>query len=65
MSYWTGKRKDEAEEAVKKLLTKFVSGEEALSFLEIINEYVDAKIEHAVGDLDDRINKTGVWDPDY
>jgi hypothetical protein len=33
--------------------------------LEAIERFIDAKIEIATNDLDDRINKRGMYDPDY
>ena len=34
-------------------------------FLAAIERFIDAKIEIAVADLDDRINKRGMYDPDW
>lgn len=34
-------------------------------FTEALLEYIDESIDHAVNDLRNQINKSGIYDPDY
>ncbi len=38
---------------------------EITKLIDVIEEYVDAKVDGKVKDLRDEINKTGIWDPDW
>lgn len=64
MYYWS-RNKDEAKEALKNALADALPEDKAKAVFDAIEALVDVYVEAATEDLDDKINKRGIYDPDY
>lgn len=64
MYYWS-RNKDEAKEALKNALADALPEDKAKAVFDAIEAFVDIYVEAATEDLDDKINKRGIYDPDY
>lgn len=64
MYYWS-RNKDEAKEALKNALADALPEDKAKAVFDAIEALVDVYVETATEDLDDKINKRGIYDPDY
>lgn len=64
MYYWA-RTKEEAKEALIEALKDALPEDKAKRVFDALENFVDKYVEAATEDLDDKINKRGMYDPDY